>query len=132
MAGELTRETLDRLAVSVGGKFALACTDHPKAGVVAIYQDGVVRLLCTSCGFEAARLKTPLADPTDGLVSIALDPECIHAENVGEFHPEAINAATQMLENLLTEGSRDRRDAGILAACTVGIALQTLVSETTQ
>lgn len=63
--GELTREKLDRLSISVGGKFAIACTDHHKAGVAAIYQDGALRLLCTACGFEAGRVKVALADQSN-------------------------------------------------------------------
>lgn len=54
---EQTRESLDRLAVSCGGRFKLGCSEHDKVGVEAIYQDGVLRVLCRACGFEAARVK---------------------------------------------------------------------------
>lgn len=58
----LTREVLDRLSISVGGKFAFGCATHHNAPLRAIYQDGEVRLLCTACGFEAHRVKVALAE----------------------------------------------------------------------
>jgi hypothetical protein len=57
MADELTRETLDRLALSYGGKVGLGCATHPDVGTTALYQDGSVRILCRECGFEAMRVK---------------------------------------------------------------------------
>lgn len=63
----------------------------------------------------------------DETVHIALDPDCIHAENVREFYPEAVGAAMGVLERELTPGSRDLRDADILASCVVAEALQALV-----
>jgi hypothetical protein len=64
----------------------------------------------------------------DGEVVVRLDPDCIHGENIGEFHPEAIEAATAMLRGLLDDSeSRAHRDAGVLAACVVSVALQQLV-----
>jgi hypothetical protein len=57
MADELTRETLNRLALSYGGKVGLGCTKHPNVGTTALYQDGSVRILCRDCGFEVVRVK---------------------------------------------------------------------------
>jgi hypothetical protein len=59
----VTRETLDRLAVSGGGRIELGCTDHPDHRTSVIYQDGDLRVVCRSCGFEAARVKVALKDP---------------------------------------------------------------------
>lgn len=56
---------------------------------------------------------------------IKLDPECIHAENIGEFYPEAVNAAKAVLDQMLTD-PRDLRDSGILAACVASQTLQAL------
>lgn len=55
--GDLTRETLDRMAVGVGGRFEIGCPDHPDGATRAAYQDGVVRVICRACGFEAMRVK---------------------------------------------------------------------------
>lgn len=68
-----------------------------------------------------------LAQEDGERVGIALNPDHIHAENIGEFHPEAMEAATAVLASLLTDGSRDQENAGLWAACTVSAALQTLV-----
>jgi len=70
---ELNRETLDRLAIHGGGSVTLGCADHDD-GTNAIYQDGVVRVLCRTCGFEGARVKaaastqppSPQAEVQDG------------------------------------------------------------------
>lgn len=51
------REQLDRLAVSCGGRVGLGCTTHPKGGTDVLYQDGEIRVLCHTCGFEAMRVK---------------------------------------------------------------------------
>lgn len=67
MAREMTRENLDRLAISCGGRMALGCTQHPDAGATTIYQDGVLRVVCPSCGFEAFRIKVASkADQQEG------------------------------------------------------------------
>lgn len=68
------------------------------------------------------------SDLEDKRVAIELDPDCIHAENVGEFYPETVSAATDALTHMLTPGTRDHRDAGILAACVVSTALHTLIA----
>lgn len=69
--------------------------------------------------------------PKETRLSIELNPDRIHAENIGEFHPEAIENATNVLRQLLSHDTESRayRDAGILAACVVSVAVQTLATE---
>lgn len=63
---DLTREPLDRRSITVGGgPVQLGCPQHPEVGTRAIYQSGVLRLLCEGCGFEAARIKVALEDPVE-------------------------------------------------------------------
>lgn len=55
--GDLSRASLDTLAMRNGGRIGLGCAKHPQAGCNAIYQDGALRLICRECGFEAAKVK---------------------------------------------------------------------------
>lgn len=57
MAETLTRSALDRRAIEQGGNVVLGCPTHGPKVTTAIYQDGDLRLLCSYCGFEAARVK---------------------------------------------------------------------------
>lgn len=62
----LTREDLDRLKLKVGDSpMMLGCADHPEAGNTALYEEGHIRLLCRTCGFEAARIKVALKAPDE-------------------------------------------------------------------
>jgi hypothetical protein len=129
----LTRADLDRLKVqSQAETMLLGCHVHPAAGNTAIYDEGHLRLLCRDCGFEAARIKVATDRPEQGSdeVRISLDPACIEAENVREFHPEAVGAATGALRTLLQPDRDERahRDADILASCAVSEALKALVT----
>jgi hypothetical protein len=58
-----TRERLDRQAVERDGRIVfVACGTHAGQHVVAIYQDGDLRLLCPICGFETRRIKVAFAE----------------------------------------------------------------------
>lgn len=63
-------------------------------------------------------------------VTFTFDPECIEAENVREFHPEIVGAATGALRTMLDpeDDARAHRDADILASCVVSEALKALVT----
>lgn len=66
-------------------------------------------------------------------VRIELDPECIEAENVREFYPEAVGAATGALRTMLSpeDDACAHRDADILASCAVSEALKAFVAVST-
>jgi len=57
-------------------------------------------------------------------------PECLEGENVREFHPEIVGAATGALRTMLDPetDARAHRDADILASCAVSEALKALVA----
>lgn len=79
MSAALNRRNLDRLAISCGGRVALGCTKHPDDGATVIYQDGDLRLVCPTCGFEAARVK--VADNEEKLRE-ALERICDEADHI--------------------------------------------------
>lgn len=52
------RAELDRAKIAVGTKpMLLGCSSHPEAGNTVIYEDGCIRLLCHTCGFETMKIK---------------------------------------------------------------------------
>lgn len=72
----------------------------------------------------------PVLDLEGQEVQIALDPECIEAENVREFYPEAVGAATGALQAVLDpdDDARAHRDADLLASCACSEAFKALVT----
>lgn len=66
----------------------------------------------------------------DQRVVFEFHPECLEAENVREFHPEIVGAATGALLTMLDpeKDERAHRDADLLASCAVSEALKALVT----
>lgn len=66
----------------------------------------------------------------DQRVVFEFHPECLEGENVREFHPEIVGAATGALRTMLGPEKDERayRDADVLASCAVSEALKALVT----
>jgi hypothetical protein len=95
---------------------------HPSAGTSASVDSGVA--IESDSGLEDGGVEG------DQRVVFEYHPECLEGENVREFHPEIVGAATGALRAMLDPEKDERayRDADVLASCAVSEALKALVT----